>query len=68
MVDLRPFPISLACRHLTLPGSLLKKRQVRAEGSLANGNLGVSSSNKGKEKVLVREGREEMKEFGRAVV
>lgn len=46
----------------------MKKRQVSAEESLGNGNLGVGSSNKGKEKVLVREGREEMKEFGRAVV
>jgi len=38
----------------------LKKRQVGAEGSLGNGNLGVRSSNNGKEKMIVREDSEEM--------
>lgn len=53
-----PFP--LACRHLTLPGSLVKKRQVSAEGSLGNRSMGVGSSG-GKEKALVRgrQGRDE---------
>lgn len=41
-----------------MPGSLLKKRYVSAEGSLGNGNLGVRGNNKGKEKVLVRKAGE----------
>lgn len=44
-----------------LPGALLKKRQVCAEGSLGNGNLGVRRRNKGRVKALVTVGREEMK-------
>lgn len=38
------------------------KGHGNAEGSLGISNLGVRSSNKGKEKVHVREGREEMKQ------